>query len=78
MQRRFLKIAAVALLTNLAAYGQSLGEIAREYREKQNAEQASGATPKTQPKMGTGEAAGVGNGCMLAICLENKQKHDQK
>jgi hypothetical protein len=51
MQRRFLKIAAVALLTNLAAYGQSLGEIAREYREKQNAEQASGATPKTQPKM---------------------------
>jgi hypothetical protein len=51
MQRKFLKIAAVALLTNLAAYGQSLGEIAREYREKQNAEQASGAPPKTQPKM---------------------------
>jgi hypothetical protein len=46
MQRRFIKIATVALLTNLAAYGQSLGEIAREYREKQNAEQASGAQPK--------------------------------
>jgi hypothetical protein len=46
MQRKFLKIAAVALLTSLAAYGQSLGEIAREYREKQNAEQASGTPPK--------------------------------
>jgi hypothetical protein len=51
MRRRFIKISAVALLTNLAAYGQSLGEIAREYREKQNAEQASGAQPKTPPKV---------------------------
>ncbi len=30
----------------LPAHGQSLGEIAREYREKQDAEQASGAKPK--------------------------------
>lgn len=40
----------VVLLMNLwmslAAHGQSLGEIARQYREKQDAEQASGVKPK--------------------------------
>jgi hypothetical protein len=46
MQRMFLKFSAIALLINLAAYGQSLGEIARENREKQEAEAASGARPK--------------------------------
>src|ERR1700684_1144053 len=50
MQRKFLRTLTVGLLINLlpglAAYGQSLGEIARQYREKQDAEQASGAKPK--------------------------------
>jgi hypothetical protein len=45
MQRTFLKILAIALLTNLAAYGQSLGDIARENREKQSADEASGVKP---------------------------------
>jgi hypothetical protein len=71
MQRMFLKIFAIALLTNLAAYGQSqaqpqsqplptpqaqpqaspqsqsLGEVARQYRQKQEAQEASGKEPKT-------------------------------
>ena len=46
MPRLFLKMLAIALLMNIPAYGQSLGEIAREYREKQNAQQGSGAEPK--------------------------------
>ncbi len=46
MQRVFLKISAIALLMNLAAYGQSLGDIARENREKQSAKNASAAQPK--------------------------------
>jgi hypothetical protein len=46
MQRTFLKFIATALLTNLAAYGQSLGEIARENREKQKAQETSGAPPR--------------------------------
>jgi hypothetical protein len=46
MQRIFLKIFAIALLVSSAAYGQSLGDIARENREKQNAENASAAHPK--------------------------------
>jgi hypothetical protein len=46
MQKIFLKILAIGLLTNLAAYGQSLGEIARENREKQEASEASGVKPK--------------------------------
>jgi hypothetical protein len=45
MHRTFLKIAAIALLANLAAYGQSLGDIARENREK-NATDASAPPPK--------------------------------
>jgi predicted RNase H-like nuclease (RuvC/YqgF family) len=46
MQRTFLKIIAIALLTNLAAYAQSLGDIARENREKQKAQEASGVQPR--------------------------------
>jgi hypothetical protein len=46
MQRMFLKALAIACLMSMPAYGQSLGEIAREYREKQNAQEASGAEPK--------------------------------
>ena len=46
MQRVFLTIFAIALLMSSAAYGQSLGDIARENREKQNAEDASAAQPK--------------------------------
>jgi predicted RNase H-like nuclease (RuvC/YqgF family) len=46
MQRAFLTIFAVALLMSSAAFGQSLGDIARENREKQNAENASAAQPK--------------------------------
>jgi hypothetical protein len=46
MQRMFLKALAIAFLMSMPAYGQSLGEIAREYREKQNEQEASGAEPK--------------------------------
>jgi hypothetical protein len=46
MRRMFLKLSAIALLMNLAAYAQSLGDVARENREKQNAEAASGTQPK--------------------------------
>jgi predicted RNase H-like nuclease (RuvC/YqgF family) len=46
MRRIFLTIFAIALLMSSAAYGQSLGDIARENREKQNAENASVAQPK--------------------------------
>jgi hypothetical protein len=45
MQRIFLKLLPFALLMNLAAYGQSLGDIARENREKQNAVSASTPPP---------------------------------
>ncbi len=45
MQRIFLKVLPFALLMNLAAYGQSLGDIARENREKQNAANASAPQP---------------------------------
>ena len=46
MQRMFLKILAIALLMNLAAYGQSLGDVARENRDKKKTEDASTAQPK--------------------------------
>ncbi len=45
MQRMFLKILAIALLMSPAGYGQSLGDIARENREKK-AEDASAAPAK--------------------------------
>ncbi len=41
MHRMFLKILAIALLMSLAAYGQSLGDVARDIRDKQSAEEAS-------------------------------------
>ena len=47
MQRTFLKTLAILLLLNLAAYAQqSLGEIARQYKEKLQAEEAAGTGPK--------------------------------
>jgi hypothetical protein len=46
MQRMFLKTLAIALLMASTAHGQSLGDVARENREKQNAEDASGVQPK--------------------------------
>jgi hypothetical protein len=45
MQRTFLKILAIVLFTNLCAYGQSLADVARENREKQAADEASGVKP---------------------------------
>jgi hypothetical protein len=47
MQRTFLKLFSIALLMNLAAYGQSLGEIARANREKQKSQEIS----RVQPRM---------------------------
>ena len=44
MQRIFLKIMTIALLMNPSAYGQSLGDVARENREKQKAKDASSTT----------------------------------
>jgi predicted RNase H-like nuclease (RuvC/YqgF family) len=46
MQRMFWKTLAVAFLMASAAHGQSLGDVARENREKQNAEDAAGIQPK--------------------------------
>jgi len=47
MQRTSLRILAFVFCLNLAAYGQqSLGEIARQYREKLQADQAAGKGPK--------------------------------
>jgi len=46
MQRMFFKILAIALLMSPAAYGQSLGDIARDNRDKKQAEGSSGTPPK--------------------------------
>lgn len=48
MQRMFLKVLpiALALLMNAAAHGQSLGDVARENRQKKDADAASGTQPK--------------------------------
>src|SRR5258708_39889217 len=43
MQRTFLKVFSIALLMSSAAYGQSLGDVARQNREKQSAQDASSA-----------------------------------
>ncbi len=51
----FAKILAIALLLNLAAFGQSLGDVARANREKQQAGDASGATPKVITNKDLGE-----------------------
>lgn len=65
MERTFLRILAVALLTNVAANGQapgsqaangpSLGEVARELRQKQNPEDPSGAHAKVITNQDLGE-----------------------
>ena len=55
MQRIFLKTSAVALLMNLTAYGQSLADVARQYKEKQDAAQTSGAKPKVITNQDLGE-----------------------
>ncbi len=47
MLRTFVKMVAIAALMSFTVYGQqSLGDIAREYKEKQAAEDASGTHPK--------------------------------
>lgn len=46
MQRTFLKIAAIAILMSPVAYGQSLGDVARENREKKAQD-----APAVQPKV---------------------------
>ncbi len=47
MLRMFLKMVAIAALMSFPVYGQqSLGDIAREYRDKQAAEDANGTRPK--------------------------------
>jgi len=48
MQETLLKILAMALLMSLPAFGQSLGDIARENRDKQNAD---GAPSTAKPKV---------------------------
>jgi hypothetical protein len=45
MQRASLRVFGLVLLLNLAAYGQSLGEVARENREKQSLEGPSATKP---------------------------------
>jgi hypothetical protein len=45
MQRVSLRVFGLVLLLNLAAYGQSLGEVARENREKQSLEGPSTTKP---------------------------------
>jgi hypothetical protein len=52
MYRIVRKVLSIALLMSSAAYGQSLGDVAKENREKQKAK-ASAATPK--PKVITNE-----------------------
>ena len=62
MHPLFLKIVAIALLMSTAAFGQSLGEVARQNREKQKAKDASSTakpkviTDENLPKSPDGEA----------------------
>lgn len=46
MQRLFWSISAIALLMGASAFGQSLGDAARENRQQQQAAQTNGAQPK--------------------------------
>lgn len=46
MQRMFLRILAIALLMSPAAYGQSLGDVARENHDKKQSEDVAGRAPK--------------------------------
>ncbi|MGD0414205.1 MAG: hypothetical protein ABSA80_02515 [Terriglobales bacterium] len=52
MRRIALKILPIVLLMTAAVYGQSLGDVARENREKQK---AKGASSTTRPKVITNE-----------------------
>lgn len=45
MQRMFLRVLAIGLLITAASYGQSLGDVARENREKKSAEDSSSSSP---------------------------------
>jgi hypothetical protein len=67
MQNSFLKVLTIALLLSLAAYGQSLADVARETRDKQKADEASG----TQPKV-------ITNSDLLANPSANPQAHPVK
>ena len=62
MQRMFWKLLALLLLMTLAAYGQqqSLGDIARQCREKRDAEEAAGAGPKVYTNQDIPPAQQVG------------------
>ena len=44
MQRTFIQLATLALLMNLAAHAQSLGDVARENREARNTQDSSSTT----------------------------------
>src|SRR5580704_7773305 len=55
VQRTFLKILAAGLILNLAAYAQSLADIARQSKEKQAAQDASAAKPKVITNADLGE-----------------------
>ena len=46
MQRMFFRILAIALLMSPAAYGQSLGDVARENHDKKQSEDVAGTAPK--------------------------------
>ena len=52
MQLKFWKILSIALLATLPAFGQSLGDVAKENREKQRAKAASSTI---KPKVITNE-----------------------
>jgi len=66
-RRLFLNVAAMTLLVSSAAFGQSLGDVARENREKQNVGDAASAgkpkviTNKDLPKDPDADAAPVAN-----------------
>ncbi len=46
MQRMILRVVAIALLVTSATYGQSLGDVARENRDKKQTEGVAGTVPK--------------------------------
>ena len=74
MQRRLLRVLAIALLLELAALGQSLGDIARENRDKQN----PGAGSTKQPAVITNDDLGKDLGedaKPLAHTASNKADH---
>jgi len=83
IQRMFLKILLIALSISSFAYGQSLGDIARENREKQTANDASStAKPKVitnkdlpkdpEPNTGPSEAQSGANTTASTKAAENR------